>query len=99
MAIDYSAYTLVQLNTAYDQSASYVRDMSTAKAGEHVTICQILLRRLPAGAAKGSGSTSFATNLEQIAASLVRAQAWLEAWSDAHRFPDATYADFDERGF
>ena len=52
-----SSSTLVQVENAYDDNASYAEDESVAKCRAFLTACRILLRRMPAqtGAAGDAG--------------------------------------------
>ena len=55
--------TLAQVETAYDDNASYLEDNSTAKAAGLITAGRILLRRLPSSSAKGSNALTFRLDL------------------------------------
>ncbi len=55
--------TLAQVETSYDDNASYLEDNSIAKAAAMITAGRILLRRLPSSSAKGSNALTFRLDL------------------------------------
>jgi len=97
MGTDYSSYTIDQLKTAWEQYADYVREASTSRAAEFVTLSNLLLVRLPAASSKGGGSVSLAGNLDAIERARDHATRWLEARDSAYRMgPEVTHADFSD---
>lgn len=55
--------TLAQVETSFDDNASYLEDNSIAKAAALITAGRILLRRLPSSSAKGSNALTFRLDL------------------------------------
>ncbi len=95
MATDYSAYTIAQLETAYGQNATYLRDKSTSQCAEFIAIAEILILKLMS-TTKGSGSVSLATNIQMIQQSKEYAQKWLQAWDDDYHFTEVTLPDLGD---
>ena len=76
--------TLAQVETSYDDSASYLEDNSTGKAAALITAGRILLRRLPSSSAKGSNALTF--RLDLIRQEMQQATEYLLA-HDPSRLP------------
>ena len=91
-----SASTLTEVESAYDNNATYAEDRSVAKCRDFVTACRMLIRRLPTVQVKGANSLSF--NLENLRKELEDAQAWLlehtTPAADIQADPRAIRADF-----
>jgi len=76
--------TLAQVETSYDDNASYLEDNSTDKAAALITAGRILLRRLPSSSAKGSNALTF--RLDLIRQEMMQATEYLLA-HDPDRLP------------
>ena len=70
-----SSSTDAEVEAAYDDSASYLEDESTAKAMAHVTAGTILLRRLASEMRQGSTQLRYEPKLVQDSVALARAYA------------------------
>ena len=80
-----SASTLVQVQAAYDDNASYSEDASPAKCKVFITACRLLLRLMPARSVhggRGSGE-EVETTVGLIQKEMESAQGWL-AGNDAN---------------
>lgn len=75
MALD-STSTLVEIEAAYDDSASYEEDRSVAKCRAFITAVRLLLRRYRRKIQRGSG-TAIENDVAPLKAELQRAQTWL----------------------
>ena len=54
-----SSSTDAQVNSAFDDNASYIEDQSATKAGAFITACTFLIRRLKSAGAQGASSFSY----------------------------------------
>ena len=76
-----SASTDQQVWDAFDNSASYAEDNSTAKAAAFITACTILLRRTAKRALHGRTRSEVETSPEMIRELMNDARRWLAARS------------------
>jgi hypothetical protein len=72
-----SSSTLVEVENAYDDNASYAEDGSVAKAKAFITACRLLIRRLPAEASSRESHLRLSPDL--IRKEMEAAQAYVAA--------------------
>jgi hypothetical protein len=72
-----SSSTLVEVQNAYDDNASYAEDGDVAKAKAFITACRILLRRMPGES--GTREQHFKMNPELIQKEMEAAQQFVAA--------------------
>lgn len=70
-----SASTLVEVEAAYDDNASYEEDGSSAKCRAFITACLIWLRRAPREQGTREGNLTLSPDLVQK--ELTHARSWL----------------------
>lgn len=77
MATVTSTSTLVQVQAAYDDNASYAASNSLTMAQDFVTAARILLRRIPGESSTRDGGVKF--QLELLSREIERAESWMAA--------------------
>jgi hypothetical protein len=82
-----SASTDTEVESAYDDNASYAEDNSLAKARAFVTACRLLIRRVPGQLGTSGHARTF--DMELLQNEMTTAQEWITTHAGASGESDA----------
>ena len=77
-----SSSTLAEIQSAYDDNASYAEDGSVAKCKAFITAVRMLIRRTAQRVDSGATASSITIDMKQYRDEIIDARAWLSGHSD-----------------